>query len=116
MTNMSIGVGHNLAQANNVVLLDLWWNEATEDQAIARSYRIGQKNVVTVQRIVAKSSFDGKMMLLQDKKSKGINQIIDKVEENVKYVKSYIDVVHFTDSIQVEMEGLDAEHGRDCGS
>ncbi len=36
------GVGLNLTAADYVYLVDPWWNPAAEDQAIDRSYRIGQ--------------------------------------------------------------------------
>lgn len=41
-------LGLNLVVANHVVLLDLWWNPAVEDQAIDRTHRIGQTRDVTV--------------------------------------------------------------------
>ncbi|CCJ28732.1 unnamed protein product, partial [Pneumocystis jirovecii] len=35
-------LGLNLTVANRVILLDIWWNPAVEEQAIDRVYRIGQ--------------------------------------------------------------------------
>lgn len=35
-------LGLNLTAANHVVLCDLWWNPAVENQAIDRAHRIGQ--------------------------------------------------------------------------
>jgi DNA repair protein RAD5 len=35
------GVGLNLIEANNVYLVDPWWNPAIEEQAIMRVHRIG---------------------------------------------------------------------------
>jgi SNF2 family DNA or RNA helicase len=37
------GVGLNLTEANRVVCLDLAWNAATENQAIDRAHRMGEK-------------------------------------------------------------------------
>ena len=34
-------LGLNLTVANHVVLMDLWWNPTTEEQAIDRAHRIG---------------------------------------------------------------------------
>ena len=46
------GTGLNLTEADYVYLVDPWWNPAVENQAIDRSYRIGQtKNVVAVRMI-----------------------------------------------------------------
>ena len=36
------GTGINLTRANLVFLLDLWWNFATEEQAMDRVYRCGR--------------------------------------------------------------------------
>lgn len=35
-------LGLNLVCANHVILLDVWWNPAVEQQAIDRTHRIGQ--------------------------------------------------------------------------
>ena len=47
------GTGLNLTEADYVFLLDPWWNPATEQQAIARSHRIGQHRNVMVYRLIA---------------------------------------------------------------
>ncbi|KAF6253953.1 SNF2 family N-terminal domain-containing protein [Scenedesmus sp. NREL 46B-D3] len=39
-------LGLNLTVANHVVLVDLWWNPTTEEQAIDRAHRIGQTRPV----------------------------------------------------------------------
>ena len=44
-------LGLNLTAANHVVLLDLWWNPTTEEQAIDRAHRIGQARAVHVTRV-----------------------------------------------------------------
>ena len=36
-------VGLNLQCANMVFIMDPWWNPFTEDQAVARVHRLGQK-------------------------------------------------------------------------
>src|SRR5690606_33531632 len=42
------GTGLNLTGADTVILYDLWWNPAVEQQAMDRAHRIGQKHVVQV--------------------------------------------------------------------
>lgn len=37
------GTGLNLAGADTVILYDLWWNPAVEQQAMDRAHRMGQK-------------------------------------------------------------------------
>ncbi|NIF05994.1 ATP-dependent helicase [Chryseobacterium sp. Tr-659] len=62
------GVGLNLTQADYIYLVDPWWNPATENQAIDRSYRIGQtKNVIAV-RMICSNTVEEKIMTLQKKK------------------------------------------------
>ena len=47
-------LGVNLVSANHVVLMDLWYNPSTEEQAIDRAHRIGQTKEVQVTRITIK--------------------------------------------------------------
>ncbi len=62
------GTGLNLTAADNVFLLDPWWNPAVEDQAADRAHRIGQERPVLVHRLVAESTVEERMLALQDKK------------------------------------------------
>lgn len=62
------GTGLNLTAADQVFLLDPWWNPAVEDQAADRAHRIGQENPVLVHRMVAKDTVEEKILELQDKK------------------------------------------------
>ncbi|CAL5432841.1 unnamed protein product [Camellia sinensis] len=50
------------------VLLDLWWNPTTEDQAIDRVHRIGQTRPVTVLRLTVKDTVEDRILALQQKK------------------------------------------------
>lgn len=61
-------LGLNLTVANHVILLDLWWNPAIEQQAIDRVHRIGQNKPVYVTRLIMKSSIEEKILQLQQKK------------------------------------------------
>ncbi|AZA83426.1 DNA helicase [Chryseobacterium lactis] len=62
------GVGLNLTEADYIYLVDPWWNPATENQAIDRSYRIGQtKNVIAV-RMICSNTVEEKILTLQNKK------------------------------------------------
>jgi SNF2 family DNA or RNA helicase len=62
------GLGLNLTEAGYVFLLDPWWNPAVENQAIDRSYRIGQENPVTVYRFITRNSVEENISRLQAKK------------------------------------------------
>ncbi|CAO3660491.1 unnamed protein product [Rhizopus microsporus] len=61
-------LGLNLTCANRVILLDLWWNPAIENQAIDRVHRIGQTKPVDVHRIFVKDTVEDRILALQQKK------------------------------------------------
>ncbi len=64
------GVGLTLTAATRVVLFDRWWNPAVEDQAVARAHRIGQQEVVTVDKLVTPGTIESKITeLLSAKRS-----------------------------------------------
>lgn len=56
------GLGINLASASDVVLLDQDWNPQITLQAEARAHRIGQKNPVTIYKLVAQGTVEEQMM------------------------------------------------------
>ena len=74
------GTGLNLTGADTVILYDLWWNPAVEEQAADRAHRIGQANVVQVIKLVARGTIEEKMNELQEKKRHLIEEIIDSKE------------------------------------
>ena len=51
-----------------VIHYDPWWNQAVQDQATDRVHRIGQKNPVTVYRLLEKNTIEEKIQRLQEKK------------------------------------------------
>jgi DNA repair protein RAD5 len=65
----STGVGLNLTEASYVFMMDPWWNESVENQAIDRVHRLGQTHPVTVKRFIIKGSVEEKMLAIQKKKS-----------------------------------------------
>lgn len=62
------GTGLNLTGADIVIHYDPWWNVSAENQATDRAYRIGQKNSVTVYKLIAKNTIEEKIRLLQENK------------------------------------------------
>jgi SNF2 family DNA or RNA helicase len=63
------GVGLNLQVASNVVLAELSWTAAEQQQAIDRTHRIGQDEPVTAWRIIAAHTIDAKIAELVDAKA-----------------------------------------------
>lgn len=61
-------LGLNLTIANRVIILDVWWNPALENQAIDRVHRIGQRKDVHVHRLFINDTVEDRILQLQDKK------------------------------------------------
>lgn len=70
------GTGLNITGADTVILYDLWWNPAVEQQATDRAHRIGQKRVVQVIRLLAEGTVEEKMYELQQRKLDLIGDVI----------------------------------------
>lgn len=70
------GTGLNLTGADTVILYDLWWNPAVEDQAAGRAHRFGQKNVVHVIRLISEGTIEEKIYDLQQQKRELIDRIV----------------------------------------
>ncbi|MGO8670952.1 MAG: DEAD/DEAH box helicase [Capsulimonadaceae bacterium] len=70
------GVGLNLTAADYVIHIDPWWNPAVERQATDRTHRIGQDKPVFVSRLITAGSVEEKVLLLQDRKRRLVDQLI----------------------------------------
>lgn len=70
ITLTSGGVGLDMSFANHVILMDSWWNQALEEQAIDRVYRIGQKKKVEVHRLYMKGTIEEWMVEMKKEKFK----------------------------------------------
>lgn len=70
------GTGLNLTGADTVIHYDPWWNPAVEEQATDRAYRIGQKNVVQVMKLITQGTIEEKIYHLQQKKKEMIESVI----------------------------------------
>jgi SNF2 family DNA or RNA helicase len=62
------GYGLNLTKADYVFIVEPWWNDAVENQAISRAHRIGGQEVLIAKRYIIEDSIEKKMLNL--KKSK----------------------------------------------
>ena len=63
------GIGLDLSCANHVILIDSWFNDAVEQQAIDRVYRIGQTKDVHVHRLYMMNSIEAWMSEMKLEKS-----------------------------------------------
>jgi SNF2 family DNA or RNA helicase len=72
------GCGLNLTEANHVILIEPYWNNAEEQQAISRCYRLGQKKNVNVYKLVIQNSIESWLVRLQASKQNVSNFLIEK--------------------------------------
>lgn len=70
------GTGLNLTGADTVILYDLWWNPAVEEQAAGRAHRMGQKQVVQVIRMITKGTVEDKILALQERKRNLLDEVV----------------------------------------
>ncbi len=70
------GFGLNLTAADYVFHYDPWWNPAVEMQATDRTHRIGQDKNIFVYKFITKNSVEEKILQLQNKKKKLVENII----------------------------------------
>ncbi len=70
------GVGLNLTSASTVIHLDPWWNPQVESQATDRAHRIGQKQVVQVNKLITKGTIEEKIYTLQQEKKQLTDDIL----------------------------------------
>jgi superfamily II DNA or RNA helicase len=71
------GTGLNLTSADTVIHFDPWWNPAVEAQATDRAHRIGQKNVVTSIKLIARDTVEHRVISMQEKKRTLISGVLD---------------------------------------
>ncbi|OQE44262.1 hypothetical protein PENCOP_c002G01841 [Penicillium coprophilum] len=70
------GLGLDFSVANKCILIDLWWNEAVQDQAFFRLWRLGQQRDVECVMLMVKSSIDDWMDKTQKRKAKEISEVM----------------------------------------
>ncbi|MFD1953853.1 SNF2 helicase associated domain-containing protein [Paenibacillus thailandensis] len=78
------GTGLNLTGADTVILYDLWWNPAVEQQAADRAHRIGQNKAVHVIRLVSQGTVEDKMIELQERKKNLVEEVIKPGREELE--------------------------------
>ncbi|UNI13796.1 hypothetical protein JDV02_000504 [Purpureocillium takamizusanense] len=72
--------GLNLTSANNVIIMDPFWNPYIEMQAVDRAHRIGQTKDVKVHRILTQETVEDRIMELQERKKEIVEAALDETE------------------------------------
>lgn len=76
--------GLTLTAADYVFLFDPWWNNATEQQAIDRTHRIGQTKNVFAYKMICRNTIEEKIIELQNRKKMLADDLITEDEGFVK--------------------------------
>lgn len=80
-------VGLNLVFADQVILMDPWWNPQVELQAIDRVYRIGQLNDVDIYKLSVEDTVESRILELQQQKIELAKGVLD--SQKTKFFKSF---------------------------
>jgi SNF2 family DNA or RNA helicase len=70
-------VGLNLTMASKVIMIDPWWNSASEQQAFCRVFRIGQREETFMSRLCVKNTVDEHLIKMQNRKDEEIASIME---------------------------------------
>eukprot|EP00339_Tiarina_fusa_P029346 CAMPEP_0117012802 /NCGR_PEP_ID=MMETSP0472-20121206/10693_1 /TAXON_ID=693140 ORGANISM="Tiarina fusus, Strain LIS" /NCGR_SAMPLE_ID=MMETSP0472 /ASSEMBLY_ACC=CAM_ASM_000603 /LENGTH=142 /DNA_ID=CAMNT_0004715957 /DNA_START=1914 /DNA_END=2339 /DNA_ORIENTATION=+ len=81
------GLGLNLVSASTVFLLDPWWNPATEQQAIDRVHRLGQKRPVVITRFIISGTIEERILELQDKKRRLVQGALGRHSKELRKIR-----------------------------
>lgn len=72
------GVALNLVEANQVFILDSWWNPSLDTgQAADRIHRIGQHRPIRIVKLVIEDSIESRIIELQEKKANMVKATLD---------------------------------------
>lgn len=105
------GVGLNLHGANRVVIMDSQYNPTHEQQAVGRSYRIGQVKPVFVYWLLCDGTFEKTMQSKQVFKTQLSSRVVD---DKAPIAKSDRNLSQwFTQPVQVPHQDMSHFQGRD---
>ena len=94
---ISGGIGLNMQAASVVIICEPQFKPSTENQAISRSYRMGQSRNVLVYRLLCENTIDEKILKLLEDKQKIFDAFADKsvaAEESIKIDdKAFVDII-----------------------
>jgi len=76
--------GLTLTAADYVFLVDPWWNNAVQQQAIDRTHRIGQTKSVFAYKMICRDTIEEKIVALQERKKSLSDELISEEDGFVK--------------------------------
>lgn len=106
------GTGLNIQAANIVILCEPQFKPSTEEQAISRSYRMGQTKKVTIYRLLTEDSIDEVMEQILAEKIDSFNKFADRstADDLYKLYKANNEKALKSKLLQVETDRLRSKH------
>lgn len=102
------GVGLNLTVACRVIIYDLWWNSAVEQQAFCRVYRVGQELETELVRFKVDDTIDDRLLKKQKEKEEEVKKCIKPEKGGVMQMLSTSELAKLVSGFT---DADDAEHG-----
>ncbi|KAJ3494168.1 hypothetical protein NLG97_g4256 [Lecanicillium saksenae] len=106
------GVGLNIHGANRVVIFDFKWNPVSDQQAIGRAYRLGQKKPVFVYRFVVAGSFEDDLHNKAVFKTQLASRVVDQ-KNVVSWSKRLAGLTHLIKDVHATNDRFDFK-GKDA--
>ncbi|KAJ3318628.1 helicase [Boothiomyces sp. JEL0866] len=110
------GVGLNLIGASRLLLIDIDWNPAVDQQAMARIWREGQKNSAFIYRFISTGTIEERILHRQMYKTDLANQVIDSQISNKTFSKEELKelmVLYEGDCLLHQLSNCDCMDGID---
>ena len=93
-TWQKMGTGHTLTAASYVIFIDTPWTDADFQQCVDRAHRIGLMKNLTVITLVAKGTFDERVLeIVESKKTLSDYVVSAKVTTDKQKLKEYLGIV-----------------------
>ena len=102
------GTGLNIQCASVVVICEPQFKPSIENQAISRSYRMGQSRTVLVYRLLCENTIDEKIVELLENKQKIFDEYADTSKSGIESIE--LDEHSFSKLIDEEIENIKKEN------
>ncbi|KAK1914628.1 hypothetical protein P3342_010617 [Pyrenophora teres f. teres] len=76
--------------ASKVIMIDPWWNSASEQQAFCRVFRIGQNEKTFMSRLCVTNTVDEQLVRMQERKQEEIDVVM---EEDGRVIKRQVELL-----------------------
>ncbi len=101
LTTRTGGVGINLTSADRVVIVDPDWNPAMDNQAVDRSFRIGQTRDVVVYRLISCGSLEEVIYRKHIFKGGLFQQAVTKASSHERKYQSYFTRAELVEALKL---------------